>query len=218
MRRCALTACWRRPLLVATLLATVTGSAPDVAGAEPGAVDAPGGEAIAPAPEAAEEDRYTTSEDQFWRGFNYLYGRGVEKDPVESVVWFRRAAEQGYARAQVHMGMAYLKGRGVARDPTQATEWLTLAAEQNHSKAQLELGLAYFQGIGVPRDRILGLKWLTLAVQSGGIVARTNASRLMNQATPQQRTEAQTLVREWRVAHGLPVPDIPEAEDAGNGS
>lgn len=171
-----------------------------------------------PAPEKPPEHRYTTPEQQFWYGFNLLYGRGVEKDPVEANVWFRKAAEQGQVRAQVHLGLAYMKGRGIDRDPAQGVAWLTRAAEQNHPKAQMEVGVAYFNGAGVRRDRVTGLKWIALSVEGGGLAARAMAPSYLNRATPNERRAARELVRAWRLAHGLPVREQSEVEPAGPGS
>ena len=41
---------------------------------------------------------------------------GVAKDEAEAVKWFRKAAEQNYARAQYNLGLRYIKGQGVAKD------------------------------------------------------------------------------------------------------
>ena len=43
-------------------------------------------------------------------------GRGVLQDETEGVRWYRLAAEQGYALAQVSLGFMYGMGRGVPQD------------------------------------------------------------------------------------------------------
>jgi len=227
-RRCTLLTRCRRLLPAVALLLPVVGLVTAVQrAAGEGADAAPSQEVDAapsqevggkPAPEKPPEHRYTTPDQQFWYGFNLLHGRGVEKDPVEANVWFRKAAEQGQIRAQVHLGMAYMKGRGIASDPAQGVEWLTRAAERHHAKAQTEIGVAYFNGTGVRRDRVVGLKWIVLAAEGGGLAARAMAPEYLKRSTPEQREKARVLVREWRVAHGLRVPKRPEAEDAGPGS
>ncbi len=57
-------------------------------------------------------------------------GKGVPQDDAEAVRWYRRAAEQGYARAQFNLGLMYRKGQGVLRDYVQAHKWISLAAAQ----------------------------------------------------------------------------------------
>eukprot|EP00899_Mesostigma_viride_P027528 jgi/Mesvir1/7960/Mv11872-RA.1 len=46
----------------------------------------------------------------------------------EAVVWYRRAAELGYARAMVNLGAHLRDGTGCARDVKEATVWLDKAA------------------------------------------------------------------------------------------
>jgi TPR repeat protein len=43
-------------------------------------------------------------------------GQGVPKNDAEAVMWWRRAAEQGDATAQVNLGAAYQFGTGVPTD------------------------------------------------------------------------------------------------------
>jgi len=52
------------------------------------------------------------------------------------VKWFRRAAEQGYAKAQSHLATRYVRGQGIESDLVEAFKWATLAARQGHQRAQ----------------------------------------------------------------------------------
>ena len=54
----------------------------------------------------------------------------------QAVRWFRKAAEQGYARGQASLGFMYEKGRGVEKDENLALEWYRKAAEQGDEPAQ----------------------------------------------------------------------------------
>ena len=44
-----------------------------------------------------------------------IYGQGVQKDYKEAVKWYRKAAEQGYAKAQFNLGFMYYKVKGCPR-------------------------------------------------------------------------------------------------------
>ena len=58
-------------------------------------------------------------------------GRSVPQDETEALRWFRLAADQGFAAAQVTLGMAYAEGGGgVPQDRVAAHMWLSLAAAQ----------------------------------------------------------------------------------------
>ena len=54
-------------------------------------------------------------------------GQGVPQDDVEAAGWYRKAAEQGHAFAQIRLGDMYADGRGVPQDDVEAYKWLNLA-------------------------------------------------------------------------------------------
>ncbi|MEE9608205.1 MAG: tetratricopeptide repeat protein, partial [Myxococcota bacterium] len=64
---------------------------------------------------------------------------GVPEDNTEAVKWFRKAADQGHARAQNKLGMMYAHGKGVSEDDTEAVKWYRRAAGQGDAAAQYRL-------------------------------------------------------------------------------
>ncbi len=60
----------------------------------------------------------------------YSEGKGVPKDCAEAVGWWRKAAEQGNAKAQYNLGLMYDNGEGVPQDYAQAHKWYNLAASR----------------------------------------------------------------------------------------
>ena len=60
----------------------------------------------------------------------YANGRGVPQDDIEAVRWYRLAADQGIAVAQITLGLMYGTGRGVPQDDVQAHMWFNLAASR----------------------------------------------------------------------------------------
>ncbi len=56
-------------------------------------------------------------------GLMYHNGRGVAQDHAKALYWFRKAAAQGFAKAQFNLGVMY----GVAQDYMPAAKWLILA-------------------------------------------------------------------------------------------
>jgi hypothetical protein len=56
-------------------------------------------------------------------------GRGVARNSAEAVRWYRLAAVQGNAAAQVNLGTSYATGEGVRRDHSRAYLWLSLAVD-----------------------------------------------------------------------------------------
>ena len=71
----------------------------------------------------------------------YDNGRGVTQDYNEAVKWYRKAAEQGNARAQRALGIMYRYGYGVAKDFVLAHMWYNLAAAQGNFGAGWERGV-----------------------------------------------------------------------------
>jgi TPR repeat protein len=65
---------------------------------------------------------------------------------VEAAAWFRKAAEQGVARAQFHLGFCYECGEGVQRDKGQAAIWYRRAADQGDGDAKTRLSGIYASG------------------------------------------------------------------------
>ena len=66
----------------------------------------------------------------------YSYGEGVKQDYSEAVKWYRKAAEQGNAKAQCLLGLMYTLGQGVSRDKSEAVNWFRKAARQGDTNAQ----------------------------------------------------------------------------------
>ena len=102
----------------------------------------------------------------------YANGRGVDKDEVLALDWYKKAADQGLADAQYAMSYAYRKGAGVAPSETEALKWLRKAAEQNHPESMFHLGNAYVDGLGVDKDEMRALSWYCKAAQAGHEAAR----------------------------------------------
>jgi TPR repeat protein len=98
-------------------------------------------------------------------GFMYEKGQGVAVDLVESVRWWRRAAELGHAGARFSMGYCYQVGQGVPKDVVEAVKWFRLSAEQGNKEAQIRLAQAYYSGMGVPKDTVEALAYASLVAK-----------------------------------------------------
>ena len=69
----------------------------------------------------------------------YYSGMGVQRDYAEVAKWTRRAAEQGYARAQTDLGYLYENGKGVSLDYVSAYRWYRLAAQGGDKRSRERL-------------------------------------------------------------------------------
>ena len=113
--------------------------------------------------------------------------------------WYRRAADQGDARAQHNLGYMYEYGLGIPQDYVEAVRWYRKAAEQGLADAQFNLGTMYDNGRGLPQDYSEAARWYRKAAEQGdGDCQNTLGFRYAHgQGVPQEHGEA---VRWYRKA------------------
>jgi TPR repeat protein len=97
-------------------------------------------------------------------GWCYVYGKGVLKDHVEAVKWFKNSAEQGDANGQSALADCYSFGSGVIKDQAEAVKWYLKSAEQGHGVAQMHLAEHYHYGKGVTKDPVEAYAYINLAI------------------------------------------------------
>ena len=119
---------------------------------------------------ANEEDVFA----QASAAWGYREGYGTAVDHVEAVKWVRKAAEQGFARAQYDLGLMYEFGTGVERSNEKAAEWYLKAAEQGYARAQFWLGYMYEYGTGVEQSYEKAAEWVQKAAEQGYADAQYN--------------------------------------------
>jgi TPR repeat protein len=102
----------------------------------------------------------------------------------QAVVWWRKAAVQGHAKAEFNLADSYREGRGVERDDREAHYWYLRAekhgkqygfgvgAETVASRAQYYLGMYSYHGCpppgcGVPINKPEGVAWWRQAASCG---------------------------------------------------
>lgn len=63
-------------------------------------------------------------------------GLGVAHDYKQAAAWYRKAAVQGHAGAQINLGVMYADGQGMAQDFVEAHKWFDVAATQGDEHAR----------------------------------------------------------------------------------
>jgi hypothetical protein len=81
-------------------------------------------------------------------------------DYAEAMRWYREAADQGDAHAQVLIGDLFLSGSGVAWDAGEGTRWYHKAADQGNAKAEIRIAQ-------VSSDRAEQMRWYRKAADQG---------------------------------------------------
>lgn len=141
------------------------------------------------------------AEAQYMIGYMLGWGKGLPINEAESKRWFRKAGEQGHAKAQFELAQLYEGGLGYKygeKDFPEALKWFHLAAESGYPAAQYRLGDLYRWGaLGLTSDHTQALTWYSLAAvqgHEGASVARDDLGRSM---TPQELAEARQRVIKW---------------------
>jgi TPR repeat protein len=100
--------------------------------------------------------------DQRAMGLLRLQGDGFLKpDQAAAVDWFRKAALQGDAPAQLHLARALSSGRGASRNLDEALRWSEAAARQGSPEAMRLTGELW-----QTRDAATAMKWYQKATEA----------------------------------------------------
>lgn len=146
---------------------------------------------------------------QYMLGNEYFYGTENRKVNYElAVFWYRKAAAQGYAAAQLNYGICLEQGLGVDRDPKNAQLFYLFATEQGIKEAEFNLALLYLHGSGqndpnlppekiFPPDRVKAEQHLQNLVKRNFAPAMVELSAVMlnrENVTEQNRKDAVALL------------------------
>ena len=117
-----------------------------------------------------EEKKELTPEELLRIGNEYY----DDKNYIEAIKYFQKAAEKGNANAQYNLGCCYEYGKGVSVDYTEAVKWYRKAAEKEYADAQYNLGYCYENGKGLSQDYTEAVKWYRKAAEQGHANAQYN--------------------------------------------
>jgi uncharacterized protein len=81
-------------------------------------------------------------------GMCYFLGQGITADDAAALTWFRKAAENGYAKAWYNLGMMYKYGKGTDVDYAKAYECYSRAADANDPSGWYAQGYMLYKGLG----------------------------------------------------------------------
>lgn len=125
----------------------------------------------------------------------YHHHEGIQTDYSEAAKWFRKAAEQGHARACFKIGWMYEHGEAVPEDKDKAGKWFLKGAEQGNGLAQMRIGDKYYHGRGVPQNDVEAYAWFPLAKSRGygeGVFGVSDEiEKLEERMTSNQRAQGQ---------------------------
>lgn len=88
---------------------------------------------------------------EFYLGYCYYNGLGIEKNIEQGIYWYLRAAERGDKQAQHKLGVHYYNLGGDI-NYIKAVVWFTKAAAQYNEASLYALGVCYENGNGIEQD------------------------------------------------------------------
>jgi TPR repeat protein len=95
----------------------------------------------------------------------------VRESDAQALQWFERAARQGLAEAQFHLGNMYAYGLAAlpagADGARLAAQWYFEAARQGHADSQYSLGILFLTGSGVTQSADEAARWIGRAAAQG---------------------------------------------------
>lgn len=96
----------------------------------------------------------------------YFMAKYFMKSTSAKYFWYRKAAEQGYAKAQNMVGRYVGEGFvGVTKNAEIAVEWYKKAAAQGLAVAQYNLAICLEEGDGCKEDKAEAVKWYRKAAE-----------------------------------------------------
>lgn len=136
------------------------------------------------------------------------FGWTPRKD-AEAAAWFRKAAFQGFPRAQVNLGFT-LEETGRLAAKKEAARWYRCAADQGFAAGQHHLARHYETGDGVPRDLAKAVFWYVKAMNQNFAASLYAFGRMRRDGIGIPRNKAEAL-RLFRQAAGLGCEEAQEA-------
>jgi Sel1 repeat len=133
---------------------------------------------------------------------NFATGPAPPWTDTEALQWFKKAADQGDAKAQLMMGNAYLKGRGTICDDVEAVKWYQRAADQGSAEGQFGLAMEYHFGHGVIQNDAEAYFWISLSAQ-GNNSAIPVLELVRKKLTVQQLEDVRARVKQWKTKREL---------------
>jgi len=97
---------------------------------------------------------------------------------VESVEWYRKAADQGHPDAQATLGVCYANGWGCTGSAEQAALCWSKAAELGSARGHFALAVAFSQGFGLAEDDEKAFQHCRIAAELGHVEAQQQLAQL----------------------------------------
>ncbi|MCR5090510.1 MAG: sel1 repeat family protein, partial [Oscillospiraceae bacterium] len=118
----------------------------------------------------------------FYTGVIYGQGWGTEKDSIKAITYYKKALEQGSARAAYNLAVLYTYGDAeIRQNLDKGLDYFCQAAELGYEGAadlMNDIGVKILNGDGFAQDPVLALTWYKKAADAGSVYACNNLAYL----------------------------------------
>ncbi|MGB9071408.1 MAG: tetratricopeptide repeat protein [Terriglobales bacterium] len=142
-------------------------------------------------------------------GQMYEKGEDLPKNVELAAVWYRKAAERGYAEATISLANLYLH----ALDYTQARHWCEAAAKERLPGGYFCLGYLYQHGSGVGPNLKEAFRWYEQGARGGNVASMQALARMYESGEGTKPDRAQAFVWFFMVARRGNQDAITEAKN-----
>lgn len=133
------------------------------------------------------------SESRVERGFAYMFGNGVDKDPIKAFEHFSSAVAADDPGGYYGLSVCFLQGIGTEKNNSKAFELMQKAVEMGHVPALANLGTFFRDGIGTEPNPEKALEYFLRAAEHGSVAAQVNAASLLLSRSHSAEDAAQAL-------------------------
>jgi TPR repeat protein len=141
---------------------------------------------------------------QFSLGALLYYGSA---DTSQAIEWFRKAAAQSFAPAELQMGQLYDFGFGVRQDDAKALVWYRKAAEHGSAAGLRAVGDCYRKGRGVAADAAEAARWYRRGADGDDLRAQYELGQMYFTGTGVSRDYASAYLWFSLAASQTPLAD-----------
>lgn len=136
---------------------------------------------------------------QFYLGTKYEYGKDVKQDVKQAFVWYKAAADQGLASAQLNVGRMLIDGKGTSKNEALGRQYLEKAASRGDNRASFNLALLDEK----KRNFVGAYQWYELSTRDGMLdnkvisLSEGKKTALAANLTQEQIRQARDRADQW---------------------